>query len=129
MANIYIYISWLLVNLFLPISVRAQTVDLENPLGEFNNILQGGSFVGLIIARVLAIVGALSLLMLIYGGLTMISAGGNDTKVNQGKAIVTYTAIGLVVIFTAYAIVKFGALIFYPMSFEDEYSQWTPYED
>jgi tryptophan-rich sensory protein len=40
-----------------------------------------------------------------------------------------YPAMPLVVIFTAYAIVKFGALIFYPMSFEDEYSQWTPYED
>lgn len=108
MTNIYIFFSWLVAIHFLPRSVWAQTVDLKNPLGEFNNILQGGSFVGLIIARVLAIVGALSLLMLIYGGLTMISAGGNDTKVNQGKAIVTYTAIGLVVIFTAYVVISFA---------------------
>lgn len=107
MFNIYKLFAWVVAISSLPVIVRAQAVSLNNPLGGFENISQSGSFVGSIIARILAIVGALSLLMLIYGGLTMISAGGNDTRINKGKAIVTYTVIGLIVIFTAYIVISF----------------------
>lgn len=96
-----------LVILILPVVVLAATVNLENPLSEVNSLLGGSSYVGKVISRVLGVVGALALLMLVYGGLSIILAAGNDTKIAQGKNIVAYTAIGLVVIFMSYTAITF----------------------
>lgn len=94
--------------LFLPCLVLAtDATSLENPLAGINNILQSSGYIGGVISRVLAIVGALALLMMVYGGLSMILAAGNETKITQGKNIVTYTAIGLVVIFISYSAITF----------------------
>lgn len=85
----------------------AGTVSLNNPLSGINNLLEGDAYIGGVINRVLAVIGSLALLMLVYGGLSIILAAGNDTKIKQGKSIVTYTAIGLVVIFMSYAAITF----------------------
>lgn len=43
----------------------------------------------------------------IYGGFLMLTAGGEDEKVKQGRKILVQVAIGLIVIFLANSIVQF----------------------
>lgn len=96
-----------LLMLVLPLSVIAETVNLTNPLQQIDSLFQGSSYIGSVIGRVLGIIGAVALLMMVYGGLTMIMSSGNDKRIAAGKNIVTYTAIGLVVIFMSYAAITF----------------------
>ena len=107
MLNKIIFCLYLVVIVFSgPLMVSAQSVDLENPL-PIDNILEGSSYIGKIIKNVLGIVGALALLLLVYGGISMIIAAGNETKIAKAKSIIVYTAIGLVVIFSSYTIINF----------------------
>ena len=92
--------------LLVPAGVWAATTNLDNPL-PIDNLFQGSAYIGSVIQRGLAIIGSVSLLILIYGGLSMILAAGNEKKIAQGKEIIMYTAIGLVVIFIAYAAITF----------------------
>lgn len=43
----------------------------------------------------------------LYGGFLMLTAGGDDKKVSQGKTILIQVGLGLVVIFLANSIVQF----------------------
>ncbi len=79
-------------------------VCLENPLGATVTI---PVLIRNIITAVLGIVGSLALLMFIYGGFTWMMSGGNSESVKKGKDILVWAAIGLVVIFSSYALVKF----------------------
>ena len=80
-------------------------VNLENPLGLSNPTPQ--TLLGTIIKAVLGIVGSLALVMFIYGGVTWMLAAGNAERVTKGKNILIWATIGLVVIFSAYALVTF----------------------
>lgn len=80
-----------------------KTVELQNPLGDKNI----NELIGQIIQGVLGIVGSLALAMFIYGGFVWMTAAGNDQRVAKGKSILTWATIGLVVIFTSYAAVRF----------------------
>lgn len=55
----------------------------------------------------LAIIGFLSVLMLIWGGLRFILSGGDSKKVTDAKNTILYALLGLVIAFLAYAIVNF----------------------
>jgi hypothetical protein len=79
-------------------------VCLNNPLGDITdpNIL-----IGKVIRAVLGLVGSLALVMFIYGGFTWMTAAGSSEKVTKGKNIIIWATIGLIVIFSAYALVKF----------------------
>jgi hypothetical protein len=44
--------------------------------------------------------------MIIYGGFVWMTAAGNTEKVTQGKNILIWAIIGLVVIFSAYLLVS-----------------------
>ncbi|MEW6609876.1 MAG: pilin [bacterium] len=62
---------------------------------------------GKVINVILGIVGSLALIMFIYGGITWMTAGGNEQRVKTGRNILVWTVLGLVVIFSSYAILKF----------------------
>lgn len=92
------------------VSVRADTPDcaagqtcLTNPLtattpeGLIRNVLTG----------ILGIVGSLALLMFVYGGFTWMLAAGNAENVKRGRDILVWATIGLVVIFSSYALIGF----------------------
>lgn len=85
--------------------INANTVDtnLENPLGE----VSVPGLIGNIIKVVLGFTGAIALLMFIYGGLTWMTSGGNQNKIKQGKDTLIWATIGLLVIFSSYAILKY----------------------
>ncbi|HQB50817.1 MAG TPA: pilin [bacterium] len=96
----------------IPCFVMAASVKLDNPVNGVESLFNVSTYVGQVIGNVLKIIGSVSLLLLIYGGFLMIMSGGNESKIKEGRSIITYTAIGLVVIFSAYIILTFflGAL-------------------
>lgn len=56
---------------------------------------------------VLYVVGIISVIMLIYGGLRYILSGGDSKKVTDAKNTILYAIIGLIISILAYAIVNF----------------------
>jgi cytochrome bd-type quinol oxidase subunit 2 len=56
---------------------------------------------------ILFIVGALSVIMLIYGGLRYIISGGDSKKVTDAKNTIMYAIIGLIIAVLSYAIINF----------------------
>jgi len=52
-------------------------------------------------------VGAISVLMLMWGGLRFITSGGDSKKVTDAKNTVLYSILGLAIAFVAYAIINF----------------------
>jgi len=60
-----------------------------------------------VIRAVLGVVGSITLLMFIIGGFIWMTAAGNEDRIKLGRNILTWTVLGLVVIFSAYAITEF----------------------
>lgn len=83
----------------------AMAISLDNPLG--NNVGDIPTLIGNVINAVLGIVGSLALVMFIYGGITWMTASGNEKGITKGKDILVWAALGLVVIFFSYALTKF----------------------
>ncbi|HRH32773.1 MAG TPA: pilin [bacterium] len=86
-------------------SKEPDVVRLDNPLGtEVNDV---PTLIGKVISGVLSVVGSLALVMFIYGGFTWMLAAGNTEKVKKGRDILIWAALGLVIIFTSYAMVTY----------------------
>lgn len=81
--------------------VKPQT--LPNPLG----IVDINAFIARIINFVLSLVGSVSLLLFVYGGITWMTSVGNQAQIKKGKDIIIWAVIGLAVVFTSYILVKF----------------------
>jgi hypothetical protein len=58
-------------------------------------------------------IGALGLLMFVYGGLVWIMSGGNDERIKRGRAIIGNTIYGILAVFLAWTLVNFviGGLV------------------
>ncbi|MBD3247934.1 hypothetical protein GF382_01430 [Candidatus Falkowbacteria bacterium] len=82
----------------------AEPVTLDNPLGENVTPQQ---VIGQIINAVLGIVGSLALIMFIWGGLVWMTAAGSPEKISQGRMILLWATIGLVVVFSSFTLVRF----------------------
>ncbi len=54
----------------------------------------------------LSIVGVLALIMLIVGGVMYLTSAGDENRIDQGKKIVTYSIVGIVIALAAMLIVK-----------------------
>ncbi|MFH0955946.1 MAG: hypothetical protein V1801_01900 [Candidatus Falkowbacteria bacterium] len=65
------------------------------------------SVVTKIAAIILSIVGSLSLLAFVAGGLMMMLSAGNPEWVTRGKQTIIGAVIGLVIVFTSYTIIFF----------------------
>ena len=81
-----------------------------------NDILEGGAYlsdfsfrqaIAAIINIVLGFIGVIFTVIIIYGGFVWMLSGGSPEKVTKGKNTLTWAAIGLVVIFSSYALVNF----------------------
>ncbi|OGY44506.1 MAG: hypothetical protein A2729_01595 [Candidatus Buchananbacteria bacterium RIFCSPHIGHO2_01_FULL_39_14] len=60
-----------------------------------------------IVNVLLGFLGILSIIIILWGGFRWLTSGGNEEKVGEAKKIITAGIIGLVIIFTAYAIATF----------------------
>ena len=77
--------------------------DSSNP-GGMSSDLEGT--VMSLIEWILAFVALIATLMLIWGGVQYLIAGGNDDQVGNAKKTLSYGVIGLVIVGLSYAIVK-----------------------
>ncbi len=78
-------------------------VCLSNPI----NVKTVPELIANILKGAMGIVGALALLVFIYGGFLWLTSGGESAKIAAGKEAMKWAAIGLVVIFTSYGLVRF----------------------
>lgn len=101
------------INIFLAVFFIASffsTATASNTVTTLGNPLRVGSFqllIGSVIDKVLGVVGALALVMFVFGGITWMTAMGNDQQITKGKNVLMWAAIGLVVIFSSYALIRF----------------------
>lgn len=66
-----------------------------------------GSIFQLITNTALYVIGAISVLMLIYGGVRYTTSMGNEKDVTAAKNTILYAIVGIIVALMAYAIVNF----------------------
>jgi len=66
-----------------------------------------GGIITTITNTLLFIIGALSVIMLIIGGLRYVISGGNSTQVTAAKNTILYAIVGLVIAFLAFAAINF----------------------
>ena len=65
-----------------------------------------GSIFTTVVNVMLFLIGAISVIMLIYGGIRYTTSGGNSAGVTAAKNTILYAIIGLIVAFLAYAVVN-----------------------
>lgn len=82
-------------------TTNISTNTFTNPIKGVKNVNQ---LIGKVINAIMGVVGSLALLMFVFGGLTWMTSGGSTEKVKKGKDILVWSAIGLVIIFSAYGI-------------------------
>ena len=60
-----------------------------------------------IVQALLALVGIIFFILIIYGGYSWMTAGGNDEKILKAKKLIIRAVIGLAIVATAYSIAFF----------------------
>jgi len=114
MKKIIITISFS-VFLFFSIFLPAFAGDSACPGGGVcitNPLAAGGidsfqTLIGRAINSILGVVGSLALVMFVYGGLLWMTSGGSNEQVKKGRDILIWATVGLVIIFSAYGLVRF----------------------
>lgn len=81
-------------------STAPGTVTLANPLGEEAN--DPRKFIARIIQAIIALSGAIALVMFVYAGLLFLTAMGNEGQVKKAKDLMLYVVLGIVVIAGAF---------------------------
>lgn len=95
-----------------------KTGDNESPLDKAagaggagynteNADTQFDSMVATVIRTVLSLLGVIFLILIIYGGITWMTAGGNEDRIARARKILTAAVIGLIIVVAAYAISYF----------------------
>lgn len=79
--------------------------DASNCLTETSNT--PNSLIKKIVDFFSLIVGAVSIIMIIYGGFKYITSAGNDSNVGSAKNTILYALIGLIIVALAQVIVRF----------------------
>ncbi|MDB5183854.1 MAG: conserved rane protein of unknown function [Candidatus Saccharibacteria bacterium] len=76
---------------------NGQATDLFGQTGTFRTITN----------VMLYLIGAISVIMLIVGGLRYVVSGGDSTAVQNAKNTILYAVVGIIVAILAYAVVSF----------------------
>lgn len=109
-----ILLSSILFAFMMPTNAFAAT-----PFGACKNVVSGNTAVCSgdakdakdiaknVISVLLWIVGAASIIVIIYSGITFVTSSGNPSQITRAKTMLLYAVIGLVVSILAYAIVNF----------------------
>ena len=86
---------------------RACYIAGSGAIGCGKGLLEKGGFVNNAINTALLIIGALSVIMIIIGGLRYVLSGGDAAGLKSAKDTILYSLIGLVVALLSFAIVGF----------------------
>lgn len=101
-----------LVALVLPTSTVGAQSAIQNGInasqgeGVPNQLFGDGSIFNNVVNVMLFIIGAVSVVMLIWGGIRYTTSAGNAASVTAAKSTIMYAIIGLVIAFLAFAIVN-----------------------
>ena len=82
-------------------------VDDAKGTGMKDKVGDGGSLVKDAVNVILWVVGILSVIMLVWGGIKYTTSAGDTNKVTSAKNTIIYAVIGLIIAILAYAIVNF----------------------
>ena len=80
------------------------TVCLENPL--VGDPTSASKIIGTLIKGVLAVLGSITLLMLIWGGFQWLTSAGNSERGEKGSKTMLWALIGTVLILSAYILIS-----------------------
>lgn len=88
-------------------------VEAARGSGVPTTLFGDSSIVTTITNTLLFIVGALAVIMIIFGGLRYATSGGDASKVTAAKNTILYAVVGLLIAFLAYAVVNWilGAMM------------------
>ena len=99
------------------VSAQGCQLNSDNPVGSGSDcgrnessptkLFGEGGAITTITNVLLFIIGAVSVLMIIYGGILYTISGGNSEKIQTAKNTILYAIIGVIVAILAYAIVNF----------------------
>lgn len=70
------------------------------------------SIIATVIQTLLSIIGVVFIIIIIYGGIIWMTAGGNEEKIDKAKDLVKRAVIGLIIVVSAYAISVFVVNVF-----------------
>lgn len=84
------------------VSSTGERISLDNPM-KSNSI---PDLIGVVIKNLLSVLGAISLLMFIIGAFKWITSAGNQEKVKSGTNTMAYAALGIILVFASYMLVK-----------------------
>jgi hypothetical protein len=63
--------------------------------------------IGRVVKAILLIIGSLAFIMFVYGGVTWMTAAGNEQSIERGRNTLIWATLGLIIVFSAYVGVKF----------------------
>src|SRR5680860_862287 len=76
--------------------------------GDGNYALNDFIFLAINVSQlILGLVGSLSLIMFVYGGITFMISTGSADKVGEAKRILVASVIGLIIVFSSWLIIRF----------------------
>ena len=78
-------------------------VQSLNKLGTTNV----NKLIGRVIKTIMSVLGSVAFVLFVYGGVLWMTAAGNAERAGEGRKILTWTALGLVVILGSYGLVDF----------------------
>jgi len=98
--NKYYLLGWLLCSL----PKASWAIAFENPLGSLDD---PNEIIGMVVKRVLEVLGVAAIIMIIYAGIIWMTAQGNQERTEKAKKILLWTSVGLAIILGSYAITQF----------------------
>lgn len=94
-------------------TVLAQTIDISAPAGVGDPTgFSIGNIISWAITLVVIVAGLIFFFMLIIGGLRWVLSGGDKAQTEAARGQITAALIGLVIIFSAWAIAKLVETVF-----------------
>jgi len=98
----------IVISLLLVLSNVANAIPAElNPLKVSAGTAGINEVIGRVIKAVLGVIGAVALLMIVAGGMFMLTSAGNQEKVKKGKDILTWSIISIMAIIGSYMMVDY----------------------
>ena len=108
--KIFLFLCLLTASFSLVLSIRpaAAAVSLQDPLG-INKSLDDAmpDLSGRIVNSLLGIIGAIALIIFIYGGAILLISAGRPDWIKRGWDIIFWSAFGLITIFVSYILLNF----------------------
>lgn len=88
-----------------PTGTPTGPVEFTSPLPA--GLTSPGKLIGRIIKTVLGVIGAVALLIFVYGGIMWMTSGGSPERIKKAQTTLVWAVLGMAVIFASYALVDF----------------------